>query len=247
MKEFIVRINKRFTDKKIIVLSNLNINSNTKYKKLNCLLDDIADLEPTQIMIPGNLYNYNKGDIIDNKVNDFLKELASISEVFYVKGENEIKKPIIINDVDNLNVLCDYYRDLSNCKKIHINGMNIFGMRLNNTYYQGDKDYKTYLLIYKYRQYFNNMYLKNNDINILLCYDALIKNLYNYSEQLKDFDMVITSNNYKEKNQLVQKGSTLFFLADSMNDSKLFNKNQNFDVLNCEYKNLRSLVRKKIG
>lgn len=245
MKEFIVKINKRFIDKKIIVLSNLNINNNTKYRKINKLLNEVSELEPTQIMIPGNLYNYNKGDSIDNKVNTFLKELSSIGEVYYVKGENELKRHIDIENQDNLNLLCDYNNSVSYCKSIHINGMNIFGMRLGNSYYQGNKNHKLYDLIYKYASYFDNIYLKENDVNILLCHDALIKHLYDYSNNLKEFDIVITSNNYKEKEQLNQKGTTLFFLADSINKSKIINPLNNFDILNCEYRNTRALVRKR--
>ena len=105
-------------------------------------------------------------------------------------------------------------------------------------------------LIYKYQSYFETIHPKDNDVNILLCYDALIKTLYDYSENLQKFDIVISSNNYNEKEQLYQKGTTLFFLADQMNkESKIFTKKQpsinGIDVLNCEYHNTRSLIRKR--
>ena len=246
MKEFVVRINKRFLDKRLIVLNELNINQYTKYKIITKMIDEINDLEPTQIIIPGNLYN-NTCD--ENKVNTFLKELSSISDTYYVKGDNDYTNKINIIDHDNLYMLCDLSSNSYN-KKYHINGMNFYGMRLSKSYYANNYDQKLFDLIYKYNGYFDNIHLKDNDVNVLVCYDALIKHLYEYSDNLKKFDMVITSNNYHEKEQLIQKGTTLFFLADNINkEAKLFNKKQpninNIDVLNCEYQNTRSLIRKR--
>ena len=248
MKEILVKINKRFLDKKIIVLSELNIDKQTKYKQLKYLIDEINTLEPTQILIPGNLYNYKKEIDYDDKVNTFLKELSGIADTYYIKGKND-NYNIDIYDNDNLNILCEINNTSYN-KKIHTNGLNIYGMRLGKSYYKSSHDDKLFSLIYKYNSYLDNLELKDNDVNILLCYDALIKELYDYSDNLNKFDMVITSNNYNEKNQLIQKGTTLFFLADAINkDNMLFSKyrfnKDNFDILNCEYNNTRSLIKKR--
>ena len=249
MKEILVRINKRFMDKKIIVLSELNIDKHTKYKKLKSIINEIKELKPTQILIPGNLYNYNRNDNCDKTiVNEFLNELAKKTEVYYVKGKNEYKSIVDIYPDNKLNVLCNLNEKIPYQKKIHVNGLNVYGMRLGVTYYKKDYNEKLSDLIYKYCGYFDNLYLKENDVNILICYDSLIKHLYDYSKVLQQFDLVITSNNHKEKEQLIQKGSTLFFLADPINNEKKliprFN-NDNYDILNCEYYNTRSLIRKR--
>lgn len=250
MKEFIVKINKRFLDKRMIILNELNINKYTKYKSVVKMIDEIKDLEPTQIIIPGNLYNFNNCNIFDEeKINHFLNEISSISDTYYIKGKNEFNSTVNIHHHKNLHVLCDL-NDNEYYKKYHINGMNFYGLRLSKSYYNNNYNQKIFDLIYKYNSFFDNIHLKDNDVNVLICYDALIKHLYEYSDNLKRFDIVITSNNHHEKNQLVQKGTTLFFLADSINkESKIFSKKQpninNIDVLNCEYQNSKSLIRKR--
>ena len=196
--------------------------------------------------ITTNLYNYNHREEANNdQINNFLYNLSSIADTYYIKGENEIIN-VDIKRQENLYILCDLNDNIYN-KKYHINGVNFYGIRFGRSYYNGEHNKKISDLIYKYQSYFETIHPKDNDVNILLCYDALINTLYDYSENLRKFDMVISSNNYHQKEQLVQKGTTLFFLADQMHkESKLFTKNQpstnGIDVLNCEYK---SLVRKK--
>ena len=131
-----------------------------------------------------------------------------------------------------------------------MNGMNIFGMRLGNSFYKTTRDDKICILLSKYKEYLEKLETHKEYVNILLCYDSLIKELYDYVDNLKNFDVVITGNSYKEKEQLVQKGTTLFFLADSMNDSNnIFSRFKqtpdNFDVLNCEYYNFKSQILKR--
>ena len=239
MKEYLIKVNTRMYDKKMTILSELNLKKSTPHRYIDKIITNVFDISPSHIAIPGNLYCNNDIDI--DKTNYLLEELSKIAPIFYVRGEEPKIDGLIEND--NIN----YIGDKDHCKNFYSDSINIFGMRLNSTYYEKTLEERKETLI-NYKMFLDELKKQNEreTVNVLLCYDSLIWKLYDELD-LSIYDLVITSNNYHNKEQTIQINNTLFFFADSIN-SKHFNllnvlqDDINIDTLNIRYNTKNKVI-----
>ena len=87
------------TDKNIAICSDLHINRNTPKEKLDDVLETLSDIQPTHIVIPGDLYDVDdttiSTDLKQDKVSLFIDNASEIADVFYVKGNAEQKSNLL--------------------------------------------------------------------------------------------------------------------------------------------------------
>ena len=94
---------KHFTNKKykkFIYYFDIHINKKKSYKKINYVLENLADIKPTYIVIPVDLYNVDESTLysyldIPEKVSTFINDETDIADVSYVKGNIEQKSGLL--------------------------------------------------------------------------------------------------------------------------------------------------------
>ena len=243
MKNYVIKVGTIMYDKKITIINDLNISKKTSIRYLDKILKTIKEINPSHIIIPGNLYS-NEIDV--DKINYFLTSLSKISHVFYVRGLEEKCDNLIKSD----NIT--YLGEEDHCKNFYSDSINIFGMRLTKSYYNQPIEVKRKILL-EYKKVLDEIkenYQKDY-INVLVCYDSMLHELYKELD-LSIYDIVITSNNYHTKEQTIQHEETLFFLSDSINPTSfditnLFKSDINIDNLLITYDKKIKMLKKKLG
>lgn len=94
---------KHFTNKKykkFIYYFDIHINKKTSNKKINYVLENLDNIKPTYIVIPGDLYNVDESTVysyldIPEKVSTFINDETDIADVSYVKGNIEQKSGLL--------------------------------------------------------------------------------------------------------------------------------------------------------
>lgn len=202
INEYEIKSSKNISDKKIAIVSDINIDSISKKEKLNEIIQTIDTLNPTQIVIPGNLYNASDKQLDIKKITDFIKELSLISEVFISYGKNEYEP--FDRKYDNL----ESHKKTSNLRqnisefafeisKMQDNPINI----LDNEFYGEEVVYKYDIdfsaismnidwyykhnssldkFIELYETYLNELYYMMDEcvFNVLICHNPVIIEAY---------------------------------------------------------------------
>lgn len=210
INEYNIKTDKLINDKTIAVLSDVHISKNTKIKKLYEIRDNLTSIKPTEILIAGDLYNVDKSTITNDNVTKFLNELTYISDVFYVKGNIELKSGILPYGVYNnenkkFHLLCENNINYMNGKRICCNNrlvsfdeMNIAGIKLDANFYEMDEKSKIKFLVSRYTKYLEKITKQcgREAFNILLCHDPIIIDAYEKIEALNKFDLVVSGHNH---------------------------------------------------
>lgn len=194
-------------NKNIAILSDLHISEKTSNSKLNQVLNTLEEIEPTHIVVPGDLFNVDISTICDDLVTNFINNVTTIADVFYVKGN--------IEDEDTglkYSILPSGLKDNKN-KYFHIVGenfneinsqddLNITGIRLDNDFYKMQEYEKVNVLLNKYKDYLEKIsnLCKEDKFNILLCHDPMIRDALKLMEVINErhlnFDLVISGHNH---------------------------------------------------
>lgn len=194
-------------NKNIAILSDVHISEKTSNSRLNMILDELEKIEPTHIVIPGDLYNVDKSTVCEDKVTNFVVNATGIADVFYVKGDIEDESAIL-----NMSILPAGLKHNKN-DRLHIFGEDleelccqddlcITGIKLPNSFYKLGEGKKIETLLRKYFEYLERLSEKCHDdkFNVLLCHDPIIRDALKIMEALKDdslnFDLVIAGHNH---------------------------------------------------
>lgn len=207
--EYTLYSSKIKSDKNIAIVSDLHISENTSDKKLNEVLSTLEDIEPTQIVMPGDLYNVDMTTLCDDKVTNFMNSVKEIADVFYVKGHTED-----LGSLQNYRLLP---KRLNQDGRIHVLGENkggfqtiatdyadltITGLRFPTEFYQLSELEKLNTLLSKCEEYLHRIIkLSDNSYNILLCHEPIIRDVIYLLEVMRDdkplsFDLVISGHNH---------------------------------------------------
>ena len=170
-------INKKYNidsnlNKKIVHISDLHYLNKNDIQRLNCLLDNIKNINPDFICITGDIIDKSK--VCDEEIFfDWLKRLSKITKViisignheFYIDKHNKVfglnkeilNKISIINNVyllDNRNIIID--------------NINFIGITIPINYYNNEKKY-----LNSFKNDLNNLKTIQDKYNILLCHSPI--------------------------------------------------------------------------
>ena len=233
IQKYEIKTNKDIDEKRIATISNINITPYMDRTILNSIINNLILLNPTHIMIPGNLY-IAKGDALTLSANktiiiDFLKKLSDIADIYislgryeFLNGKYKKYQQYLYNDVKSVDVFSDYYKinkpirflgQFTDHKIISTNDLNIVGLNQN---YNEEKCVKR--LIQKYEQYLGLLEkeIDENKFNILLAHNPIIIDAYNKLEVLKKFDLILTTRKKSIKNNIIN-GDTSIILSNGVN------------------------------
>ena len=209
--EYIIESSKINVDKNIAICSDMHINKKTPKKKIDYVLETLADIKPTHIVIPGDLYDVDSSTIFNNpdRVSSFIDNATDIADVFYVKGNIEQKSELLPYQLYNnynpkFHLLCE---NNSNGKYRHIknNDINIAGIKLPLNFYNLSEKERTKIILSQYKKYLEKLSKSCGiiDFNILLCHDPIIIEVINYLSTLtkeeqfeNNFDLIISGHNH---------------------------------------------------
>lgn len=215
INEYKLETNKVINNKKLAVVSDIHINSSTEIEKLLSIKETLKKIKPTHVFIPGDLYNVDEvtlsRQVGDNIVYSFLHEVADIADIFYVKGNNEVKSSLIPYEIYNnldprIHLLCDTYanylcgsRNYCNYKSINTGDMNIMGIKLPEIFYSISKEERVELLLTRYKEYLDDLAMQcnSNEYNVLLCHDSIMIDAYSEIKSLKNFDLIVSGHNHR--------------------------------------------------
>lgn len=197
------------SDKNIAIVSDLHISENSSETTLTEVLDTLDDIDPTHIVIPGDLYNVDMTTIADNKVTNFVNTATEIAPVYYVKGNTEdlgsiLNYRILPNGMDKginerLHILGE---DINGEQKdtFEESDLCISGLRLPEEFYKLCEYDKTNMLFAKYQFYLERLFELQKKYNILLCHDPIIKDMLDLMEVINEhshgIDLVISGHNH---------------------------------------------------
>jgi predicted MPP superfamily phosphohydrolase len=224
INEINVKTTKNVEDKNIALLSDIHVEYNTPSVKLNKIVEDVKRLEPTQIMIPGDLYNSNDSKLVafprdTEKVLNFIRKLSEIANVYISLGNSELEltnnqgqfpciDPSTFYRDDILAAeMCPYSTKMNN--PVHFVGQETFhaihaekdytisGLTPSLSFYKKDKE-RVAKLIEKYEEYINMLTAQLNpeQYNILLTHNPIIIDAYEKIASLKKFDLVLSGHNH---------------------------------------------------
>lgn len=202
--EYVLYNSKVVSNKNIAIVSDLHISENTPNKKLEEVLDTLDDIHPTHIVIPGDLYNVDTSTICENKVTNFVEDMTSIAETFYVKGNTEDMGSIL-----NMSIFPNGIKEnkkfhiLGEDEKIvHYDGINITGIKIPEELYKKEEKRKMIELLTKYEEYLNRISKKcgDKDYNILLCHDPIMFEVLKIIEGINgnalNIDLLVAGHNH---------------------------------------------------
>lgn len=209
--EYTLYSSKVKSDKNIAILSDMHISESLSDKTLEEALDTLDDIDPTHIVIPGDLYNVDVSTICEDKVTKFINAATEIAEVFYVKGNIEDRGSILNMRIlphnlakgqnPRFHVLCEKM-DGYQTKFYQHDGLNISGIKLPEEFYLLNEDEKIVELLSKYQRYLEKLSRSCGEerYNVLLCHDPMIRDLFMIMEAINknplNFDLVITGHNH---------------------------------------------------
>ncbi len=211
--EYIIESSKIVEDKNVAICSDLHINKKTPEKKIDDVLQALADIKPTHIVIPGDLYDVDDTTIFNmpDKVSLFIDNATDIADVFYVKGNVEQKSELLPyrlynNNNPKFHLLCEHNSD-GKYRYIYNNGITIAGIKLPLDFYVLSESERAKCLLLQYRKYLEKLskYCGAKNFNILLCHDPIIARTMLYLRTLtsnaKDetnlnFDLIISGHNH---------------------------------------------------
>ena len=200
------------SDKNIAIVSDLHISENMPKKRLTEVLDTLDDIDPTHIVIPGDLYNVDMSTIGEEKVTNFMNSASEIADVFYVKGNTEDMGSILNyrilpnglekNDNSRIHILCENQKGYQTKVAKH-NELSIAGIRLPEEFYRLSESEKVTMLLSRYDKYLDRLLKQcgEKSYNILLCHDPIIRDMILLMEAIRDskistFDLVISGHNH---------------------------------------------------
>lgn len=210
--EFIINSYNIESDKNIAICSDIHINKNTRKKELNDILETLDEINPTHIVIPGDLYDVSNPSLLDiqSSVLYFVNNASSIAPTFYVQGNVEqrmtdgireykidyLPEKLVFNSNPNFHLLCEkniegiinyYYSD----------GINIAGIKLPVEFYNLSELERTNFLLTQYKDYLINLSSKigNKNFNLLLCHDPIICDTIKNFPNL-NFDLIVSGHNH---------------------------------------------------
>jgi len=201
--EYSIYNNKIRGDKNIAICSDIHINSKTPDKKLQEVLDNLEDIKPTHIVIPGDLYDPDEETIHSYRVKKFIDNMTEIAKVYYIAGDAEghlLPAGIRNNLNSKFRILCEklYFDE----QFLEDRDVTVAGLRLPNQFYRLNEEEKLNTLLFKYREYLEKLSKDcgDNNLNILLCHDPVIVRAmmhfsYVYAEHF-NFDLVISGHNH---------------------------------------------------
>ena len=206
--EYTIESSKVDSDKNIAICSDMHINDKTSNRKIEEILDTLIEINPTHIVILGDLYDVNWDDTLNNtdKVLYFIDQATKIADIFYVKGNMEQRSTLLpyffyYNFYPEVHLLCE---DNSKGKHTYFsnNGINFAGIKLPTNFYRLNEQEKTKLLLTKYKKYLEKLsnICGSENFNILLCHDPIIKDAFDYLaiNGIIDlnFDLIISEHNH---------------------------------------------------
>ena len=175
-------------NKKIVLISDLHYLNKKDLDRLNSILDDINNIKPNFICIPGDIIDKSKVDD-ENIFVDWVKRLSKVSTVIISIGNHELYRSKL-NKLGHLNK--EFYNKLSNIdnlyvldnKNIIIDNINFIGITIPIEYYfknnldnfsnllnkvNIDKKHYNVLLCHSPVDICNKDILKNKNIDLVLC------------------------------------------------------------------------------
>ena len=208
--DYMLESSKVDTDKNIAICSDLHINRNTPKEKLDDVLETLSDIQPTHIVIPGDLYDVDdttiSTDLRQDKVSLFIDNASEIADVFYVKGNAEQKSNLLPyglynNHNEKFHLLCERNTD-GKYKYVYNNGINVLGIKLPLDFYKLSECQRTKYLLVQYKKYLEKLskHCGNKNFNVLLCHDPIIVDAMRYlkssNEVNANFDLIISGHNH---------------------------------------------------
>ena len=200
VKKYDINTTKKVNEQEIAVLSNIYLSDKISKDKLYSLLDELDIIKPDKILIPGNLYSIDQMTMERELVTQFIDNLTSISDVFYVRGESEEQEktlPHSLNFYKNqkFHFLCEDTKVNNYCMSFHLDGVNVGGIKLPKNFYTLSELEKIKLILNDYRSYIKSFVelCSNENFNILLCNDPILVELAPAFKQLSLFDLVVSS------------------------------------------------------
>lgn len=209
--EYRLYSNKVKSDKNIAIVSDLHISEGMSDTTLTEVLDTLDDINPSQIVIPGDLYNVDVSTICEARVTNFVNIASEIAEVFYVKGNIEDHGSILNmrilpsglqnNNNSRIHILCEKIGDYQE-RYVSLGDISIAGMRMPSSYYQLSEYERISILLSKYQKYLERLSKQcgQGNYNILLCHDPIIRDMFMIMETLKNqplnFDLIISGHNH---------------------------------------------------
>ena len=199
------------SDKNIAIVSDLHISESISDSTLTEVLDTLDDINPSHIVIPGDLYNVDMSTICEGKVTNFVNSATDIADVFYVKGNLEDHGSILNmrilptglekNNNSKLHILCEKIGEYQE-RFVQVDELNIAGMRMGESFYKLSEYEKVSELLGKYQKYIERLSKQcgSENFNVLLCHDPLVRDLFMLLEILNgeplNFDLIIAGHNH---------------------------------------------------
>lgn len=211
--EYTMDSSKVSEDKNIAICSDMHINEKTPDRKIDDVLQTLADIKPTHIVIPGDLYDVDMDDMssLYERVSQFVEDATEIADVFYVKGNVEQKSGLLPyrlynNHNPKFHLLCERNLD-GKYRYIKNDGINVAGIKPPLDFYKLSETERVKILLFQYRKYLEKLSrcCGTKDFNILLCHDPIIAAAKYFSEILAadgkwdynfNFDLVISGHNH---------------------------------------------------
>lgn len=172
-------------NKKIVLISDIHYENKKDLKRLNSILDNIREINPDYICIPGDITNTSQIQDEEELVN-WLKNLSSITKVIISIGNHEFyinkyKKTYGLNK--------KLLTKISNIKNIYlldndntiIDDINFIGVTIPAEYYDKEEYFYTWI---------KNIKTNKKHYNVLLCHSP--HNIYNFNElENKNINLVL--------------------------------------------------------
>lgn len=188
-------------DLKLAVISDLHFSSNTKPVDMNILLNQLKEINPQYILIPGDLIDYKsvlKNKEIKEFIIQFMKELSIIAPVKLSIGNHDLDSLEdgylfgsefttifdLINSIDNVEVLDN--------KKSITNNLLVSGYTQSHNVYYNDKKEDSQLMFMELN---NHEELLKTDISvpsIMLIHSPIHITDDNINELLCNYDIVVS-------------------------------------------------------
>lgn len=188
--EYTIYSDKINNDKNIAIVADMHIDDLNK-RKIDTVLSVLDEINPTHIVLPGDLCNEN----VDTAIK-FINSICEIADSFFVRGDIDTKLLYEIND-SRFHVLNNYNNFIS------INDIDFLGIKLSHNYYKLDERQKVLELITEYKNLLKKISLlgSNDNFRVLLCHDPIIMDAINIlnSEIFNlglNLDLVISCHNH---------------------------------------------------
>lgn len=241
------------SDKTIAIVSDIQINNNTTEEKIESVIETVKNIRPTEIIIPGNLYNIDKNsEYFDErnaeKVKKLLKKLSKLAEVFVSYGNKELELEEVGLKEESRKIRKDINEFAYDHTKYCANSINVF----DNIFYceeliynydmylcslisefdfyeEAKKSIDKFIELYEsYLVQLTNM-MDQNLFNVLICHNPIIIEAYEKMSVLKRFDLVICGNKQgyifnRYKSGLIRQGKTDFLVCDTVTKDHLSDK-----------------------